>query len=82
LEMANFIIFLGYYDILNFNNLKPYGISNFTVPTSSDAIPHRRDYSETASSPAERDLATFNLLICGNLARGGQALKIAQFREK
>jgi hypothetical protein len=41
-EMVNLIIFLGYCDILNFNNLKPYGISNFTAPTASDAVPHRR----------------------------------------
>jgi len=35
------IIFLRYSDILNFNNLKPYGISNFTASTLSDAFPHR-----------------------------------------
>jgi len=36
--------------MLNFNNLKPCGISNFTASTVSDAVPHKDDYSETTSS--------------------------------
>jgi len=41
-EIVNLTIFLRYSDILNFNNLKPYGISNFTASTVSDAVTHRR----------------------------------------
>jgi len=49
------------------------------------------DYSETTSSPAGRDFASSRLVVArrrsryaglayGNLARGGQDLKIAQLR--
>ena len=41
-EMVNLTIFSRYSGILNFNNLKPYRISNFTASTASDAVPHRR----------------------------------------
>jgi hypothetical protein len=40
-ELVNLTIFLRHSGILNFNNLKPYGISNFTASTASDAVPHR-----------------------------------------
>jgi len=39
--MVNLIIFLRYSAILDFKNLKPYKISNFTAPTASDAVPHK-----------------------------------------
>jgi hypothetical protein len=38
--MVNLKIFLKYSDNLNFNNLKPCGISNFTAFTASDAVTH------------------------------------------
>ena len=38
--MAIFIICLMRYVDLNFNKLKPCGISDFTASTASDAVPH------------------------------------------
>jgi hypothetical protein len=69
----------------NFENIQPYGISNFTASTVSNAVLHSRSGRRrdgTTFSPAGRDFTTLNLLICGNLAKGEQALKIAQFGEK
>jgi len=40
------------------------------------------NYSGTTSSPAKRDFAALNLLICGNTAKGEQASTIAQLRKK
>jgi len=37
-------------------------------------------YRNDIFSPAGRDFATLNLLICGNTAKGGQASTIAQFK--
>ena len=67
-----------------FENIKP--LRDFQFLSASGESPHLPvsgtrivDYSGTIFSPAGRDFAMLNLLICGNIARGEQALKIAQF---
>ena len=69
---------------LTFENMKP--LRDFLFLSASGGSPHLPvsgtrivDYSGTTFSPAVRDFATLNLLICGNVAKGEQALKIAKF---
>ena len=52
--MVNLKIFLRYSDVLNFNNLKPYGISNFTASTASDAVTHTLSLEESISRANDR----------------------------
>jgi len=92
--MVNLIICLRHSGILNFKNLKPFGISNFTASTVSDAVPHRRlyrkdifprkagfRYAQLAYLPAQLNLhLIFNR---GEAYFSGSAnLKITQFRLK
>ena len=65
--MVDLTLFLGYYGILNYNNLKPFGLRYQLRPNKSGfpILPHLPrqmpfridDYSETTSSPAEWDFA-------------------------
>jgi len=72
--MVNLTIFLRYSDILNSNNLKPYGISDFTASTSSDAVPHRRLWRNNIF------LVSACPVKCRAYFSGAVNLKIAQLR--
>jgi len=75
----------NYKEFCQFDFRKYKTLAGFQFLYAPGAPPHLRrqtrsriaDYSETTFSPAVRDFATLNLLICGNIAKSEQALKIA-----